>query len=378
VATCCPKYSIVSCCTCTTHATVCCCKRILMLCLMSFGAADTGPARCCRAFAKLPHLERLTLWEATAPASVPCPSIPRHLLPTLPSPQFTLNLESDNLAALHLFARWTNIQHPVTVLIGYNPEEDVQEEAAAECLSMKGCSASWLVSLWRSSDSNAVTLVLADDEDVGTFLAALRDSVGQSCGGPLWLGKAVTPAAFRRLLSCQHLPHNTASIAKPPAAMNPYVVGWKGGLSLTPAHFTELLEHGPVPSLRCLCIGECQQLEDVGVAALASVASELRGLTLRGATRVGDAGLAALATGCPRLHSLDLHEAGRVTAGGLRLLLTVARSLSLVYMRGLGADAARKVAAELTQMVRAGSMGALARWTVTCGEGVVLLHSRRL
>jgi hypothetical protein len=273
-----------------------------------------------------------------------------------------------DLSPLHALARWTNIARPISVFVEHEGDADV-------CLAVKGWSATWATSALTCAFAASVPVLLTDDADVDLLLSALEAvaSAERAYMGPLWLGQAVSPAAFCRLLRCERLPHRALAIHQAPEATPPYAAGWTGGLQLATRHFTELLGGGPLRLLHRLSVGACQGLHDDGVAALASSACELRHLELLGARQVGSAALSALVVGCRQLERLVLSGARGVTAAGLRLLFTVAMRLREVELRELGAAAAHRLHGDVVAMLAAGA-SVLGQWDVQVVRGGVVFR----
>jgi hypothetical protein len=337
---------------------------------VSGGESNTHGLCCCRVLGMLPRLTSAALNDATVLAEVPCPSIPRALLPTLPSLKplrggscaLELALGDGNLVPLHVLARWTNIPHPVRMLLEFGSD--------ADCLAVKGWSVEWLISALACTCAAFTPVVLTDDADVDLLLQALGGAgASRLYMPPLWLGTAVSPAAFCRLLRCEHLHNNALTIGKPPAALPPYVVGWDGALTLTTNYCTELLGHGELSQLYQLSLADCSRLQDEAVTALASVARELRHVALFGAAMLGDASLSALAAGCGQLEDVVLSETTRITAGGLRLLLTVPRVMRRVKILELRMGVAGALHRDIGAFCATGSRGMIFdQWGIADAE----------
>ena len=251
-----------------------------------------------------------------------------------PSKQLLLELteggdEGEDLSALHVLARWTNIQRPVSFCM-----------CSDAGVAVKGWSVNWLISVLECEGFETAPLLLVDDADVGLLLEALK---GAACPFEepifLQLGQAISSTAFCSLLSSEYLPDNALTICGEPDDVPPYAAAWSGALELSTGYFAHLLLQAPSIKLRSLSVDGCQQVEDAAVVALARSAPELQHVELLGAARLGDAALAALAGSCPKLCSLHLEGAGKVTAWGVWMLLTSGKALEWVELRGSEAAA---------------------------------------
>jgi hypothetical protein len=178
----------------------------------------------------------------------------RAVLPSLEA--FSYLNDSQALEILHALARGTDLGRPAALAV------DVRNPATAQ-LAVKGWGVGWLQATLATAGLRELPVVLVDDADVATYLAALSrlDSSQLAFSNSVFLGAAVTPTAFCWLLSSAKLP-SAALVLKDmaPVQVTTSVIGWVKSLQLDSRHLRAL--HGQpgaaaatFPTANCSRIG---------------------------------------------------------------------------------------------------------------------------
>jgi hypothetical protein len=138
------------------------------------------------------------------------------------------------------------------------------------------------------------------------------------------------------MLCAAHLPSKALHIGDAAAGhqIQPYCIGWAGGLTLTPAHM-QALAGKSAPSLESLRVADCSLLRDQDVAALVNAVPGLQNLKLERASGLTDSSLYAL-LGCKRLQFLYLGGCGmKITVDGVGVMLKLLKLLREVWVGGV-------------------------------------------
>jgi hypothetical protein len=302
-----------------------------------------------RALCHQQHLTELTLHEATAVAHPPTPSHlqrPQLALLAAAAGSFTLKISAldSALPTLHALARSTELPAHITI----QGTGVLQEGTRLEYIAVKGWTPTWLASALSNGYHGNASVVLVDDGDVDTYIAAQHAASQRSrhalrcppdsCS-KVYLGEDVTPTGFRQLLGAPQLPNNTLDVDVLPAwvaAARPYIIGWTEGLQLTPEHFKQLAAEGSMAAtVEQIRLQGCQELTCQGVVALALKAPQLKRLELLGASGMSLMCVYALAQMCPRLERLVLGGALEMDSLGVFVVLVLSPSLRAFELQGV-------------------------------------------
>jgi hypothetical protein len=284
----------------------------------------------------MPQLEVLQLAHAGG-AGVRCNADASKYRPLLPSlKRLVLGRFSATMSTLHALARWTDIRSSCAISVSVDP--------ATALLAVKGWGVGWLQVAFASPRLRELPVVLVDDADVGTYLAALDglDSAQLGFKHSLSLGAAVTPNGFSGLLSSAKLPSAALSIRDNVPQHRPdWIIDWDGSICLHSKYFQHAhRQERSALTLRVLCIADSHLLTDQDVALLVSTAPGLHALRLlqgSGESMLTDLGLCAMLT-CQQLEVVEIDKVGGVTARGVLVLLTALKGLQQLEVGGVEDD----------------------------------------
>ncbi|KAG0718073.1 F-box/LRR-repeat protein 2 [Chionoecetes opilio] len=128
-------------------------------------------------------------------------------------------------------------------------------------------------------------------------------------------GEKLTNASYKSLRACTHLQKLGVSFCEKmtdqglSGIMGLRHLTWlklRKGVQLTPVGLKYLFEDGGLPHLAYVNLGECSQLDDSALEAMAKCCPRLLHLALHWCWEVTDAGVSAIIERCPLLRVLDL------------------------------------------------------------------------
>lgn len=143
----------------------------------------------------------------------------------------------------------------------------------------------------------------------------LTESLGHSLKYLLLDGEKLTNASYQSLRLCIHLQTLGVSFCEKmtdkglPGILGLRNLTWlklRKGCQLTPVGLRSLFKDGGLPQLAHVNLGECSQLDDSVLEAMAGCCPLLLHLALHWCWEVTDAGVSAIIARCPRLRVLDL------------------------------------------------------------------------
>ena len=148
-----------------------------------------------------------------------------------------------------------------------------------------------------------------------TSVTFLTESLGHSLKYLFLDGEKLTNASYMSLRTCTHLIKLGVSFCEKmtdkglPGILGLRHLTWiklRKGCQLTPVGLRSLFKDAGLPQLAYINLGECAQLDDSVLEAMAKCCPKLLHLALHWCWEVTDAGVSAIIEQCPRLRVLDL------------------------------------------------------------------------